>query len=363
MICKNCGKNNENSNKFCLNCGALLENNVGINNSVNLNNNSNDNNKIPTSNNRSIILIILMILIFILVLLEIGYINYKNTNSNTNNSDNNRVQTIEERIEELKNAGYEEVITNNININTELNNNEIIRSFDTTNGLEKLYEGTSKKYDNFTINLKDGIVVFNDNENQELKKEINVNNIRNVYITDLTCGGEVDLILLDVNGKIYVLNSLNTNSTLNELVLDGIQNITSTNTYIDILQWKQGIDTCSVEYKIVGIASDENMYFIDSNEIVDTKELYTTLNNINNSQDIKLYLNRDIEINGVIESYKLKMLVGNKYILTSDDYLYNIENNNLINDKKVQLILKNESNNLTKYVIIFNDNNSVEFSE
>ena len=57
------------------------------------------------------------------------------------------------------------------------------------------------------------------------------------------------------------------------------------------------------------------------------------------------------------------MLVGNKYILTSDDYLYDIENNNLINDKKVQLILKNESNNLTEYVIIFNDNNSIEFSE
>ena len=128
-----------------------------------------------------------------------------------------------------------------------------------------------------------------------------------------------------------------------------------------------GPATCDYTYEILGETQNGERYSLEYNRKYDYVNVLT---NEKNNAFIKE--NREVEINNKVINYKLKEILsynGEKgaHFITTDNYLYSVENNSVIENSQIDTIYKKVVNDYSEeqevlYVVKFKNNQTYIFS-
>ena len=248
------------------------------------------------------------------------------------------------------------------------------RLYANTHFIDKNGEYLFNDYNNFKIIFNNGKVIFN----QDGKDfSIPLNNIKKIYVEELNYGeGYITYLriyLLNELGEVYYYdeNSFSFNKyefTNLEASLNNYKKINLDNKVVDfVFKIIDDIrfDSDNVIEMLLKL-EDNTLYSLKNNKVVDY--LVDLPNNIT------IYKNKDVEINNKKIDYKFGILCDSNlleysaninYFITEDNYLYDVNNNKLVNDSKIDKIYKtneitcNEQHCFYYFIINFANSESI----
>ncbi len=290
--------------------------------------------------NKKIIIVIGIVLI--LVVCFVGYYIHLNSNSMEKSLEKDGYTMLDIDKLETKLEFTGELREFNIN-----DNDNSLRTIN-TQGEETLYEGAKIKLANGKVTM-----IFGDNE-----ESVPIADVSKVYISNIACFNYVTIYLLTNDGTLYVFDQKRDSSKIEDYQMGNSEfNLYNQDLkYTNIIEWKIRDEKCGYTAELVGITEDNERY------LAALEKKFTYVNKLNN---ILINENRDIDY-APIQNKKFKYLLGytednNEYIfLTMDKYLYSATTFYyiLINQSPVKKIY-NKNN---KYVIIFDNNETKEYS-
>lgn len=362
------------------------------------------------NNSQKILLIILGIMIAILVCLGIGKIFYQENNiveeNETIEESNDIDDSIDEDIENveqnnnlcknyrelneyskdyckeinnnkninLNNLGFEEININNIDTTKEFMPNQILIDFnlDKNDEYKSLKNGESEIFVDeeelikIGISLENNVAYFNLN-NEKIKI---LDNIKNIYIQSMHCGGEKTIDFLSNDGDVYQIASFNVqynNEDLNqsikkiqEIIKNDLKKLNTNLKYVDLMIWNKGHDTCSAIEEVIGITNDGKKYIVNKETLL-TEYYYNVVQDypldLLPNENVKVYPNFSIAIGNKTLDYKFKDIYSEFIILTQDNYLYDAIKDKLVSNDKVNKIYYNHD----AYIAVFNDGEMLVF--
>lgn len=347
-------------------------------------------NPVPTSekpkpkktNKGLLIAVIVILLVAVIVAVYIFLIKKNEDGSNQGVGDGNIVDCFDEKLNEDKNFIQQQCITNNINAeyyytkNILLSKgfNKVSTSIDTSRDITKSSSdlkkiATTNKVEIASlidgkklalIELNNGVATLSYYSKEEVAtKQQTINNVVSMSYENDHIGFDRYVFLIDASGDCYKLH-LNQaidvdkiyNNQFTDLLFEKVTNVSNINEVYYLFNYSttSGAD---VSYLV---KTKDNVYkYIGDGKVYDTNT-YKVI-----SENGKIMNNRDIYLNEEVQSYKFKIeytdavLTGKvKYILTTDNYLYDA-NLTLVHDKKVSAILVKDY-----YVItIFEDGKNI----
>lgn len=322
-----------------------------------------DNNKLLTIG--AIISVIVLVLV-------VAFCTYKMIfNNNTNVQGNNKTEYNNEKQKELIADGYELV-----DLNTSLTTRddldlilEQIRKF-TYDGDNLLYVRENNDKIIFQESMEDEVTIGIENNMfyvsflNKIKYYSNVNNVSKIYIKSLGCEGGFLIFLLTKEGDIYtILNADNnydniyseiseyyTNNNVTQLqsYLNSFTKINHNIKYRNVKEWDTQSTTCDYKYYLIGETENGEEYIIENEDKFD---YMTSVGKLFIKKDNKIYVDKKYT------NLDLKYYMYN-YIITSDNYLYEVNKFEKVSSKKVkELYSKRKTEEQTiNYVVIYDDN-------
>ena len=347
------------------------------------------------NNSQKVLLILLGVMILLLVCLGIGKIFYKennvakekNENAEQNNNLCNDYRKLNKNLEDyckeinnnknidIKNLGFEEININNINTAKEFMPNQILIDFNLDNNDEyiSLKNGESETFVDEEYLIKTGIMLENNVANLNLNNEkIKIlDNIKNVYIQSMNCGGEKTIDFLSYDGDVYQISNLNvqyssenldqSRKEIQEIIKSNLKKLNNNLKYSDLMIWNKGYDTCSKEEDVIGVTNEGQKYIVSKETLLTEYYYYIVPESAfyenSSNERAKVYPNFTIVIGNKTLDYKFKDIYNEYMILTQDNYIYDAIKNKLVKDNKVNKIYYNND----AYLVVFTNGEMLVF--
>lgn len=321
----------------------------------------------PKKSNKGLLIVVIVILLAAAIVAIYMFLIKKNENGNDQGvGDGNIVDCFDAERNEDKNFNQQQCITNNINAENYYTKNillskgfnEVSTSVDTSRDITKSSSdlkkiATTNKVEIPSlidgkklalIELNNGVATLSYYNKEEVAtKQQTINNVVSMsYENDL---GVYDryVFLVDSNGDCYKLNVKPTidvdkiyNNQFTGLLFEKVTTVSNINEVYYLFNYST---TSGADVSYLVKTKDNAYKYIDDAKVYDTNT-YKVI-----SENGKIMNNRDIYLNGEVQSYKFKMEYTDgalkdkvQYILTTDNYLYDA-NLRLVYDKKVSSIL------------------------
>ena len=323
-----------------------------------------DNNKILT---------IGAIISVILLVLAMAFCTYKMIfnkleDNNVNVQENNKTENNNERRKELIDDGYE-LVDLNTSLTTRDDVDLILNQIS-----EYTYEGENLLYvrennnkiifqegseDEITIGIENNM--FYVSFLNKIKYYSNVKNVSKIYIKSLGCEGGFLIFLLTKEGDIYtILDADNnydniskvseyyTNNNVTQLqsYLNSFTKLNQDIKYRNVKEWDIQSTTCENIYYLIGETENGEEYIIENEDKFD---YMTSVGKLFIKNDNKIYVDKKYT------NLDLKYYMYN-YIITNDNYLYEVNKFEKVNSKKVKELYRKTKDEKINYVVIYDDN-------
>ena len=285
--------------------------------------------------------------------------NLTTTNKVTQTSTTTRIYNVQSLFNRYINSGYK-----SINLNIDVSENL------------KLQDRIQDLHENFDLNFRNNRIKFYLKNKEAFfsinnhEYSLNINNIKNIYYYDSE-DMEIIVYFLSEDKKIYILSCAEPYSFYNEenetTLVNNIKNYTKEiNTpwqYEELKDLWLGAGTIGYYGITLGVYNGKYYVIYDgrnTREYDANKELSYAKYYFNYT-DVKA--NRHIYYKGTDLNYLYKMeLFGNgtiKYLVTTENYLYNIATTKIENNSKIKYLLYSEQ--LNKMAIIYENGELFEF--
>ncbi len=302
------------------------------------------------NNKRFTIGIIILVIVCISILSFFVYkiISNKLENNNINVQENDKSENKDEQPKESITDGYELV-----DLNTPLTEREDLDIF-LNRVVDSKYEiGNNDKFtfsegneNEFTLGIENNrfYVSFLNKE----KYYSNVDNVSKIYM-ETGCGGELYISLLTKEGDVYVISEeaamdLEYNHSKTQNYVNSFIKINQSIKYTDIKVWLIAVTTCTPVYDLIGVTENNESYIIENEYKFD---YMAKIGKLFIKNDSKIY------VDGKYANLNLKYYMYS-YIITDDNYLYNVAFER-ISSKKVKELYNKHDRFSIKYIVIYED--------